>query len=871
MYNQVPPYVYEMVDGDIYSPVRFSIAYGMEKAKSSIFSFMPMNCWNNCFAMNSYVPVANFFLDPSFAMWQVNNSMQNGMFDITCGSGCNFGFGGTGAGGFSDFGMSNIGPMGGMTGSMPGMGGMGGVNPWGFPTAGNAGGSGASGKTPAEAQAQTEYNELAKSIKSIMNIKGLDASTKTALQSALNTKGSVQEKKAALKEAVNQIGSDVLQEYVLLQNRADLDKIGYNFGAKSLSHADTENWKSAIGVTVGKFIEDLQSELKQGKDIQSISMIASPTENYKYLIPSITHWNRNNSEHMIQYITKGFSSKDEDGKRRVLLTIDTLCKALCDKARRLSSSTPQLDSARTNLRDALDKLDMKNYKASQENINKIAAAFDNLYGQIRMVEAQNLRNKIMTTYSDLGIIDENFIVADVQNDLKNEKISCSYDKIAPKKKKKVAVKSQESELDKKSADDQIKTLTNNKTLTKTNNEDIYKSNEGKYYTKAEDKDGNETLSEVQGVTSISEDGKINGKYETVADAQDAKAVTTKKRTASYVQNIENTKKLIQTLYDKHLMHQDGGKLISNYRDENNNLVYYTIDEYGQLVNKANNNVILSEDDVPNENTFKDASAVRQVAAGEGETPKINASLASDSASDKGYEELPVIGYYKKGSAYYKKVNGEYEYLPNVKSITSTGKYVDKNDGKTYALREDEDPARSGATLRKKIQNYGASTNYSEYECAYRKMCSFASYDSPDDIMAFIEGYENSLSGWYWSNNQHLCSQISTEDGATKGGKKIWTVNDREWMLRIIAKKLLIVVRQYNLFSKDDDEYRDLVYYATKAGLKDSSGKKHGWKVEGASWWHTTSMFNSERTGAANNMDNIIAKIRKKYKEQIEGK
>ena len=149
------------------------------------------------------------------------------------------------------------------------------------------------------------------------------------------------------------------------------------------------------------------------------------------------------------------------------------------------------------------------------------------------------------------------------------------------------------------------------------------------------------------------------------------------------------------------------------------------------------------------------------------------------------------------------------------------------------------------------------------------MYSFSTYDSPDDIMAFIEGYESSLSGWYWSNNQHLCSQISTEDGATKDGKKIWTVQNREWMLRTIAKKLLIVVKQYNLFSKDDNEYRDLEYYATKAGLKDSSGKKRSWKVEGASWWHTTSLLNSERTGAANNMDNIIAKIRKKYKEKTE--
>ena len=55
------------------------------------------------------------------------------------------------------------------------------------------------------------------------------------------------------------------------------------------------------------------------------------------------------------------------------------------------------------------------------------------------------------------------------------------------------------------------------------------------------------------------------------------------------------------------------------------------------------------------------------------------------------------------------------------------------------------------------------------------------------------------------------------------------------------------------------------YYAEKAGLKEGD-KKNSWRIEGA-FWRSWSFWSSERTGAANHMDDIIEDVLKEYREK----
>ena len=107
-------------------------------------------------------------------------------------------------------------------------------------------------------------------------------------------------------------------------------------------------------------------------------------------------------------------------------------------------------------------------------------------------------------------------------------------------------------------------------------------------------------------------------------------------------------------------------------------------------------------------------------------------------------------------------------------------------------------------------------------------------------------------------NDNLCAQISTEEDLARSKK--------EEYLRIIANQMLKVMDILGK-SKDSEEYKDMEYYAKDAGQKDEDGNVKSWRRDG-SFWRSWSFWNSKRTGAAQNMDEIIEDLIEEYREKF---
>ena len=153
---------------------------------------------------------------------------------------------------------------------------------------------------------------------------------------------------------------------------------------------------------------------------------------------------------------------------------------------------------------------------------------------------------------------------------------------------------------------------------------------------------------------------------------------------------------------------------------------------------------------------------------------------------------------------------------------------------------------SGKVLRQKL--YGNTTK-AKYEIAEKKLDEFGKYTDAEDIVAFIEGYNEQENGWYQWNN-HLCAQISTEHGDSFKPK-------REKYLKLIAKQILKVMDECG-YSKDEDDYIAMKYYATKAGTDGNDWDEHN-------KWPSWLTWSSKRTNAATKMDEIIDDVIKKYR------
>ena len=151
-------------------------------------------------------------------------------------------------------------------------------------------------------------------------------------------------------------------------------------------------------------------------------------------------------------------------------------------------------------------------------------------------------------------------------------------------------------------------------------------------------------------------------------------------------------------------------------------------------------------------------------------------------------------------------------------------------------------------MRQKL--YG-DTSDDKYKIAEQKLEEFSKYTTTEDIVTFIEGYNEEENGWYQWNN-HICAQISTEHGDYFKPK-------REKYLKVIASQMLKVMDACG-YSKNDDDYMAMKYYADKAGTAGNPWDQYN-------NWPTWLTWSSARTNAATKMDEIIYDALEKYREK----
>ena len=179
---------------------------------------------------------------------------------------------------------------------------------------------------------------------------------------------------------------------------------------------------------------------------------------------------------------------------------------------------------------------------------------------------------------------------------------------------------------------------------------------------------------------------------------------------------------------------------------------------------------------------------------------------------------------------------------NAESLKSVNK---NNAGKN---KTSDSPKEAGKVLRQKL--YG-DTSEEEYKVVEQKLKEYSNYTKAEDIVTFIEAYNEEENGWYQWNN-HICAQISTEHGDYFKPK-------REKYLKVIASQILKVMDACG-YSEDDDDYVAMKYYAENAGTEGNEWDKHN-------NWPTWLTWSSARTNAATKMDEIIDDVIEKYREK----
>ena len=232
------------------------------------------------------------------------------------------------------------------------------------------------------------------------------------------------------------------------------------------------------------------------------------------------------------------------------------------------------------------------------------------------------------------------------------------------------------------------------------------------------------------------------------------------------------------------------------------------------------------------------------------------------AEEKELKTTGLIGFYKdkEGNIYefvpsdgYNKSDGSFKLRSDISAIDGAGRA--KIDGKWKYIREVESAEEAGKALWDLL---GGDTTSDEYADVIRKINSFASYENDNEIVEFIEAYNDAMGTPVWNNM--ICSQISTESNYGKENKVK--------ALQIIAKQIMKIMEKHPElgFGMSSEAYRDMKYYAEKTNENDDSWRKDANMFLGINWFGKGWSFTgSPRTGAANHMDDIIKDVIQKYR------
>ncbi len=245
----------------------------------------------------------------------------------------------------------------------------------------------------------------------------------------LNEGGKIEDKLNALKSLYKELDSEKLRKALLAldENKKALYDMGYNFNDSEYSFKNTDN-DNLIGD-----ITRIETEIGEGQyDI--LQTYITDTEENNDIMRLISYWNdvhtSDENRSIIRYIATKFpedSSKQKNAQETVKLMVIQLVNYAKEVSNRIGDCK-HLDTAHKELMALLDKT---NNDFKVENLNTLAAKFEEVYARIRIAEAEELSAKIRKDYaflndisdSDTDFVDNNLVLEDVKADLEAEKIT----------------------------------------------------------------------------------------------------------------------------------------------------------------------------------------------------------------------------------------------------------------------------------------------------------------------------------------------------------------------------------------------------------------------------------------------------------------
>ena len=848
----------------------FSLLDVQEQAKSSMLSCM-MQGFNT-------VPNLDYLCNPKYTIWQMGGlPMWNGDTFNNCDyTGNNFGcFGNFGNfGGFGNFGFGS---------------------PWGnfqSPWA-RQDGQGGSGATAAD----KEYNKLKKALteyKKSAEAMG-DNELVDKINSALNKSGKVDEKLSAIKELCKSLDPTKMQNALLATDpyKADLIKIGYKVHNND---ADKD---------LQRRIEAAYTEIDTAGKVNKLCVDVLSGEDDPEILKILSFWNDKHNKTSDKSILRAIAPKipsAKDERTDYKKVVDCVTNSLISYSVRVKQNydgtdftnlDKSVDEVTKALKVVTDNFNKDNVDGLANSVNKLADKVEDLYARLRLIEAERVRNNIQKDYNFMNnyftnksVVNDNLVVSETKKDLTSEgiKIPTNTD-VVPTNRQEVAPS---TDLDNKPVDEQISELTtNSKDLHEraTKKGKVYYSNRGdnepaQWYMKDGDK-----LVQLKGVTSIDANGKCTMKSGAPTDldklSEDNKVEVLPSEIKAYNQALKQIKdysgRLVKcpttpqnwknagvTLYwSKGLVNCDDGKqhcqcfvVIDNKLQKIDNAY---VDGQGVIrffngetldvkdLTSAHCTPVTSIDEIQLTNEPKNTSGT---GTGNGGSATLDGTGEMDELAEKlGLTETGVIGYYKKGRAYYKynEETQQFEYLKGVTTINDNGTMV--KNGKKEAIREVEKPEESGKVLREKLF---ADTSDAEYKIIAKKMNSFSTYTEMEDIATFLEAYEKQRGSYACDGT--ICAQIATETDLDEATKKEYITN--------IAKQIRKLAKKAG-YSDDTNEMIKLNDFISKGTMTVGFWNNIGNGLSNI----FANPFGKTLTCDARELDCIIRDVLKKYRDE----
>ena len=552
---------------------------------------------------------------------------------------------------------------------------------------------------------------------------------------------------------------------------------------------------------------------------------------------------------------------------------------------------------------------------TKSDILALADKVDDLYARLRMIEAERIKNNLKHEYGSLNkllgkdVVTDSLVVKATENDLKAEGISIPSNRDAIPFKEENETVIREDDPEDETADEKIEKLTKSGDLGNTTFKGVYQTKDvptgenPKFYTKDED----DKLVELKDVKAIDRNGQctmIDGSKKPLSEVE--KVEVQKADVQAYNDEMKKINKLIGagTLIKYKFQFNGKNLYMSKGTKADGNKQYFIVvdgelkqlnckfvlegakevrvdDDKKVKAEDFNDFISISKSDIKTVDEHAEAEKERQK-VNEEQQKEIDELVKNKKIAPSNCKKPKIYRSYEKvgdNYVYYLFENGKIYKLEDVTSVDSSGKCT-KNNGKYNNIgnlqgikriectkddigKDDEEdceelnslePDLNGAELRKKLIR---KTSYEAYEAAKGYLDKFANYTDASDIYNFLRAYRTEAgSDWGIAWNARICAQIWTEGGAEKNGKEIFTKNEKEKYLRIIAKQALKLMDAYGE-NKTSDDYKNMQYWAYKAGKNDYS-----WK-HGGSW---SAFWNTDQHGAANEMDNIICRITDKYRD-----